>query len=68
MLVAILLNSLTLIENTVVLPYFSEEGKNNSPTDSINYPMLEVNFIILQNAITAKGKKLKIIRIPMPES
>ena len=55
-------------ENTVVLPYISAEDKNNSPTDSINYPMLEANFKILKNATTSKGKKLKIIRIPMPES
>jgi len=54
-------------ENTVLLPYITEEDKNKSPVDSINYPMLEANFKILQNATTATGKKLKIIRIPMPE-
>jgi len=54
-------------ENTVVLPYISAEDKNKSPIDSINYPMLEANFKILKDATTSKGKKLKIIRIPMPE-
>jgi len=54
-------------ESTVVLPYISEKDKNKSPVDSLNYPMLEANFKVLQKATTAKGKKLKIIRIPMPE-
>ena len=54
-------------ESTVVLPYISIEEKDKSPVDSLNYPMLEANFKILQNATTANGKKLKIIRIPMPE-
>lgn len=54
-------------ESTVVLPYISLKDKNKSPIDSLNYPMLETNFKILQNATTADGKKLKIIRIPMPE-
>lgn len=55
-------------ETTVVLPYISVEDKDKSPVDSLNYPMLETNFKILQNATTADGKKIKIIRIPMPES
>jgi len=54
-------------ETTVVLPYISNEEKNKSPVDSLNYPMLEANFKILQHAKTAKGEKIKIIRIPMPE-
>lgn len=54
-------------ENTVILPYISAEDKNKSPIDSINYPMLEANFKILKSATTSKGKKLKIIRIPMPQ-
>lgn len=54
-------------ESTVVLPYIPIEDKNKSPIDSFNYPMLEANFKILQNVTTANGKKLKIIRIPMPE-
>lgn len=54
-------------ESTVVLPYISEKDKNSSPVDSINYPMLEANFKLLQKATTATGKKIKIIRIPMPE-
>lgn len=54
-------------ESTVVLPYISSEEKNKSPVDSLNYPMLEANFKILQHAKTAKGEKIKIIRIPMPE-
>jgi len=54
-------------ETTIVLPYLSKDDKDKSPVDSINYPMLEANFKILENAKTAKGEKLKIIRIPMPE-
>ncbi len=54
-------------KNTVVLPYISFEDRNNNPVDSINYPILEANFNILKNATTANGKKIKIIRIPMPE-
>ena len=54
-------------ESTVLLPYISLKDKNKSPIDSLNYPMLETNFKILQNATTADGKKLKIIRIPIPE-
>jgi len=54
-------------ESTVVLPFIPKEDKDKSPVDSINYPMLEANFKILQQAKTANGKKLKIIRIPMPE-
>lgn len=54
-------------ENTIVLPYISSQDKDKSPTDSINYPMLEANFKMLQNVTTANGKKLNIIRIPMPE-
>ncbi len=54
-------------ETTVVLPYISAADKAKSPVDSINYPMLETNYEILKNATTADGKKIKIIRIPMPE-
>lgn len=54
-------------ETTVVLPYISVEDKDKSPVDSLNYPMLEANYAILKNATTADGKKLRIIRIPMPE-
>jgi len=54
-------------ESTVLLLYISLQDKNKSPVDSLNYPMLEANFKILQNATTADGKKLKIIRIPIPE-
>lgn len=54
-------------DTTVVLPYISFEDKNKSPVDSINHDMLETNYKILQNAVTADGKNLKIIRIPMPE-
>jgi agmatine deiminase len=54
-------------ETTVVLPYISVEDKDKSPVDSLNYPMLEANYEILKNATTADGKKLRIIRIPMPE-
>ncbi len=54
-------------ESTVILPYISLKDKNNNPIDSLNYPMLEANYKILQNATTADGEKLKIIRIPMPE-
>ncbi len=54
-------------ESTVVLPYIPIEDKDKSPVDSLNYPMLEANLNILQDATTANGKKLKIIRIPMPE-
>lgn len=55
-------------ESTVVLPYISEQDRNRSPIASINYPMLEANLKILQEATTADGMKLKIIRIPMPEA
>lgn len=55
-------------ETTVVLPYIPADEKDKSPADALNYPMLEANFKILQAATTADGKKLKIIRIPMPES
>ncbi len=54
-------------ETTVVLPYISVTDENKSPVDSLNYPMLEANYQILEKATTADGKKLKIIRIPMPE-
>jgi agmatine deiminase len=54
-------------ENTVILPYISVNDRKNSPVDSLNHPMLEANMKILQNAKTANGKKLKIVRIPMPE-
>lgn len=54
-------------ETTVVLPYISAADKAKSPVDSINHPMLETNYEILKNATTADGKKIKIIRIPMPE-
>lgn len=55
-------------DHTVVLPYISEKDRNSNPIDSLNYPMLEANLKLLQNATTADGKKLQIIRIPMPES
>ena len=54
-------------ENTVLLPYILSQDKDKSPVDSINYLMLEANFKMLQTATIANGKKLKIIRIPMPE-
>lgn len=54
-------------ETTVVLPYISKEESEKSPVDKLNYPMLEANLRILQKATTADGKKLKVVRIPMPE-
>jgi agmatine deiminase len=54
-------------ETTVVLPYIDKKDIDKSPVDKLNYPMLEANLKILQNATTADGKKLKIVRIPMPE-
>jgi len=52
---------------TVVLPYISQEDKDKSPVDSINYEMLEDNYAMLKRATTANGKKINIVRIPMPE-
>lgn len=54
-------------ETTVVLPHISKADSEKSPVDKINYPMLEANLKILQNATTADGKRLKVVRIPMPE-
>lgn len=54
-------------ETTVVLPYLAKADSEKSPVDKLNYPMLEANLKILQNATNADGKKLKIVRIPMPE-
>ncbi len=54
-------------DTTVILPYIPVAEKNNSPVDSLNYPILEANARILENARTADGKKLTIVRIPMPE-
>lgn len=54
-------------ETTVVLPYISKDESEKSPVDRLNYPMLAANLSILQKATTADGKKLKIVRIPMPE-
>lgn len=54
-------------ETTVVLPYISEEDKNKSPVDSLNYNMLEANADILNNATTSDGKKITVVRVPMPE-
>ena len=54
-------------ESTVVFPYISEQDRSKSPADSINYLMLEANYKILQKATNADGKKLKIVRIPLPE-
>lgn len=55
-------------ESTVLLPYISKSDRLKSPVDSLNYPMLEANYKILKKARTADGKKLRIIRIPMPEA
>jgi agmatine deiminase len=54
-------------DSTVVLPYIPFEEKDKSPIDSINYDMLEANYQILQQATTWDGRKLNIVRIPMPE-
>lgn len=54
-------------ETTVILPYIPAADRNTSPVDSLNYPILEANARILTNARTADGKKLRVIRIPMPE-
>ncbi len=54
-------------ETTVVLPYISKDESEKGPVDRLNYPMLAANLSILQKATTADGKKLKIVRIPMPE-
>lgn len=54
-------------KTTVVLPYIPATEQSKSPVDSLNYPMLEANFKILRHAKTAKGEKIKIIRIPVPE-
>lgn len=54
-------------ETTVVLPYIAKSDSEKSPVDKLNYPMLEANAKILQRATTADGKKIKVVRIPMPE-
>lgn len=54
-------------DTTVILPHIPAAERNASPVDSINYPMLEINARILQSARTADGKKITVIRIPMPE-
>ncbi len=54
-------------DTTVILPYIPVSEKHNNPVDSLNYPMLEANARILEQATTADGKKLTIVRIPMPE-
>jgi agmatine deiminase len=54
-------------ETTVLLPYISPEDREKSPVDNLNYPMLEENFRILSSATTADGKKLNVVRVPMPE-
>lgn len=55
-------------ERTVVLPYIDRAESEKSPVDKLNYPMLEANLKILQNATTADGKKIRVVRIPMPEA
>jgi agmatine deiminase len=54
-------------ETTIVLPYIPKDESEKSPVDKLNYPMLESNLKILKKATTADGKKLTIVRIPMPE-
>jgi len=55
-------------ETTVVLPYITKEDRDNNPIDSINYYMLEENYQLLQTAKTWDGKKISVVRIPMPEA
>ena len=55
-------------ETTVVLPYIDPGESEKKPVDKLNYPMLEANLKILQNATTADGKKIKVVRIPMPDA
>ena len=54
-------------DSTVILPYIPLAEKDRSPVDSLNYPILEANASILQKARTADGKRLTVVRIPMPE-
>ena len=54
-------------DSIVILPYIPAAEKDKSPVDASNYSMLEANAKILQNARTADGKRLAIVRIPMPE-
>lgn len=54
-------------ETTVVLPHVGPEDSEKSPVDKLNAPMFEANFRILQSATTADGKRIKVVRIPMPE-
>jgi agmatine deiminase len=54
-------------DTTVILPFIPFAERNNSPVDSINYPMLEANAKILQAARTADGQRLTVVRVPMPE-
>jgi len=54
-------------DSTVILPYIPLAEKDKSPVDSLNYPMLEANAKILRNSRTADGKRLTIVRVPMPE-
>lgn len=55
-------------DSTVILPYIAVGEKDKSPVEALNHPILEANAKILQNARTADGKRLTIVRIPMPES
>ncbi len=55
-------------ERTVILPIISRKEKLKNPIDSINYRMLEENYSILAKQTTWDGKRIKIIRIPMPET
>jgi agmatine deiminase len=54
-------------DTTVILPYIPLADKDKSPVDSLNYPILEANARILRAARTADGKKIKVVRLPMPE-
>lgn len=55
-------------ETTVVLPYVDKKESEKSPVDKLNFPMFEANLKILQEARTADGNRIKVVRIPMPEA
>ncbi|MCB0820554.1 MAG: agmatine deiminase family protein [Bacteroidetes bacterium] len=54
-------------DHTVVFPIIEKGTLENNPVDSINYQMLEENLKILEEAVTADGTPIEIVRVPVPD-
>jgi len=53
-------------QNTILLAWVSETGKNSSPIAKMNFQRMQEDFEILSQSTDLEGRKFNIIKVPFP--